>query len=244
MPVRNLKIPQSLINLGYNIPDIIDITDQLPKNPAYTWEQLTGIREEAALTDIVVHHTGVAKAVGCTAERHARNHINSKAIHAKGEPGIPYHIYIKEGQISQVNDLLAFVYGVGNNNPYTVHIVTEGDFTQDAFTETDRVALYVAILAVKSALPGIVRMKGHNEYNPTTCPAIDMNRVRADVATLEQRMKQVSTWEGRMEQVKPLYNQINYMTDLIKAGPDSGEAQWALSQLQEVVAVMKSKSLL
>lgn len=244
MPIRNLQLPASMKSLGYNVPEILDITDELPKNPAYTWAKLTGTRKEETLTDIVVHHTGMAKSLGCTAASHARSHINSKANHAKGDPGIPYHLYIKEGQIYQTNDLLDFTYGVASNNGYTVHIATEGNFTVDAFTETDRLALYAAILAVKVVLPGIVRIKGHNEYNPTACPAIDTNKVREDVAALEMRIQQSSSWDGKMEQVRKLVSQVNYMTNLIKAGPDDGNAHWAVNQLMDVVSIMQERKLL
>lgn len=241
MGIRNLKLPT---NLGFNVSEIEDITDQLPKNPAYTWAKLAGTRDPQALTDIVVHHTGVKKSAGCTAATHARNHINSTAYEEKGEPGIPYHIYINNGRIQQVNDLLDRTYGVASNNGYTVHIVTEGNFLYDSFTEIDRLALYAAILAVKAALPNVQHIKGHNEYNPTDCPAIDMNKVRQDMATIEQKMAQSSTWEGKMELVAKLYNQYNFMSDLIKVGPDDGNAQWAMNQLLEVVAIMKAQKLL
>jgi hypothetical protein len=235
--IRNLSL---LTTTGYNLQPIKDITDDLPKNKNYSWKQLCGERVPEQITTIVVHHTGSVKSIGADAARHAKNHIEGTSIHAKGEPGLPYHVYIKEGQIYQTNDLLDFVYGVSDNNGYTVHICTEGNFLYDAFTEVDRIALYASILSVKAVLP-IIDIKGHNELQAKACPAIDMNRVRDDIKTIEMRMQQQDTWEAKLVKIKRMINQFNFFTGLSNKGPTDGNAIWAVSQQMELYEVMKEK---
>lgn len=238
MGIRNLSLSTAI---EFNVDPIEDITDLLPVNKLYTWKQKCGERDPADLTCIVVHHTAVLKSVGATAAIHAKNHIEGKSIHETGEPGLPYHLYIKEGRIYQTNDLVDFVYGVANHNPYTVHICTEGNFLYDAFTETDRNALYAAIMAVKAVLP-IDTIKGHNELQAKACPAIDMNRVRSDIKNIEMRIERSKTQEARLARGYDVANQASYMYNLSRG--DDGDAAWAQHWLDEVHAIMKSKNLL
>ncbi|OAS19237.1 hypothetical protein A8708_26360 [Paenibacillus oryzisoli] len=227
---------------GYSLQPIKDITDELPKNKNYSWKQLCGERVPEQITTIVVHHTGSLKALGADAARHAKNHIEGTSIHVKGEPGLPYHVYCKEGQIYQTNDLLDFVYGVSDNNGYTVHICTEGNFLYDTFTELDRIALYAAILAVKAVLP-IVDIKGHNELQAKACPAIDMSRVRSDIKTIEMDIeRKQSTLEAQIERCFAVKNQAEFMYN--KAKLNDGDGVWARTWLDRVHAIMVEQKLL
>lgn len=238
MGIRNLTL---LTTTGFNLEPIRDITDDLPKNKNYTWKQLCGERVPEQITTIVVHHTGSLKSLGADAARHAKNHIEGTSIHAKGEPGLPYHVYIKEGKIQQANDLLDFLYGVSDNNGYTVHICTEGNFLYDAFTEMDRIALYGAIMAVKAVLP-IIDIKGHGELQAKACPAIDMNRVRSDIKTLEMEIERSKSVEAQIERCFAVKNQSEFMYN--KAKLNDGDGVWARHWLDSVHSIMKEKGLL
>lgn len=245
MSIRNLSL---LTTTGFKLDPIKDITDDLPRNKNYTWKQLCGERVPEQITTIVVHHTGSKKSLGADAARHAKNHIEGTSIHAKGEPGLPYHVYIKEGQIYQTNDLLDFIYGVSDNNGYTVHICTEGNFLYDAFTETDRNALYAAILAVKAVLP-ITDIKGHNELQAKACPALDMNRVRSDILNIEYRMAYEQSAAHKRTVALSIANQLVYQANLA-LGKDSygnpatpGNIEYGTNMLMELKQFMDDRGL-
>lgn len=237
--LRNIKLPT---NLGLNIPEIEDITDILPINPVHTWEQLKGKRALSSLTDIVVHHSGVKKEVGMTAVKHAKVHIAGKSIIPEGEPGLPYHMYIRDGRIYQTNDLLDFTYGVRNNNGCTVHICVEGDYRFDTLSEIDRQCLYGAILAVKAVLPNYKRLQGHGEYVATACPSIDMNRVRSDVAALEMHSIYKDSDAGQAATAYTIASRILDLYD--KAKGNSQYAAEARRKLLLLEPVCKQLNLL
>lgn len=248
MGIRNLQLPTNLPSNLSNIAPVIDITNQLPKNPSYTWAQLCGERDLNKLTDIVVHHSGMKKSLGCTAESHANSHIRLTKNEDNGDPGIPYHIYIGAG-IYQTNDLLDFIYGVSNNNGYTVHICVEGNFLYDAFTEMDRLHLYAAILSCKAVMPNFKSIKGHNEYNRTDCPAIDMNRVRADIQALEMQMQYEQSPQGYAKTAYSIGNQILYLYNLGNGKrPDgspatAGEKEWGIQVLLKLKPFMDQNNI-
>jgi hypothetical protein len=242
--MRNLTFPPTLVSeLG--VSQMLDITDQLPHNPAYTWAELAGARDLNDLTVIVLHHSGVPKSAGCTAERHATNHINGRAYEPKGEPGIPYHFYINNGQAYQVNDVLDRTYGVASNNAYTVHVCVEGEYYKtDQLSDADKNALLSVMLTVKAALPAFSAFKGHCELNPTDCPGYNYKAIIGQAQTLEQRLKSADTWSMKLNKVAAIVNEINYCNGLIKAGPDDGNALWAMQKQLELYDLMKQTGLL
>lgn len=188
-------------DLPYSVKPIIDITDQLPKNPKGDWLHMpirrkngqlaTGPRPFGDITHISVHHTAVE---GGTPEGHARYHIQ------KGDGGIAYHIYIKGDQIFQVNDLLAFTWHTQSNNYQTIGISVEGNFTKRDLTDAERKCLYAAIITVMQIfnIP-VENVKGHKEFYPTSCPGFDMNRVRKDVKDILMEIEYRKSEEYRTE---------------------------------------------
>lgn len=227
MSLRYLQLPSTITDkLG--VPPVVDMTDNLPKNPKNTWSQLAGTRNIADLTTIALHHDAWPKknTVGKytdmqLAAKMAYDHIANTSYDKTGEGGIPYHIWIRNGRIYQCNDLLDRVYGVGSNNAYTVHICVSGDyFNYDTLTDSDRNALYAAILMVKSILPNFKEIKAHKDFpsNKTDCPGYDVKRVKADVANIEMQLKavadpsqiKVNAYKST-EQHRYLYNQ--YISD-------------------------------
>ncbi|MFD0673917.1 peptidoglycan recognition family protein [Cohnella sp. GCM10027633] len=188
--MRNLKLAP---NISSNIPPIIDITDQLPKKAS--WESLKKkyivkgqwdgktyhqgkFRDPKDIDTIVIHHSGPPNG---TLQSHARFHAD------KWGAGIAYHICIDQDQIKQVNDLRSFTYHAGNNNTYTVGIEVNRDLSKVDLTPRERELLYAAILSVKAVLP-IKHIVGHREVSPTACPVTSMDRIRADILSMEEEM--------------------------------------------------------
>jgi hypothetical protein len=204
MSLRNLQIP-SAIQSKLGVAQIFDITDQLPKNPNYTWAQLAGVRDINNLTTIGIHHDAWPKKNRANvdditfAKEIAQDHIDYKGNEKKGDAGFPYHLWIRNGKIYQTNDILDRTYGIGGNNGYIVHICVSGDYySYDTLTDPDRNALYAAILAVKAVLPQYKGIVGHCELNPKNCPGFDHKRVKLDIPRLELEMKSA----GNASQVK------------------------------------------
>lgn len=235
--MRNISLIKSFTD---NLPPIIDITDQLPKKN--NWDNLksrliikgkwdgvtyrTGPREPEEIDTIVIHHAPPTRRI----EVHAKNHS------FKWGAGVCYHIGIDRGQIKQLNDLLAFTYHVGGHNTYTVGIVVNRDLREGDLTSLERELLYGAILSVKAILP-IKHIKGHGELDPTQCPCTSMNRIRADVMTLEQKLIFENSEQYAMETAYRVANQSAYLYGLMKNGSE-GEKIWARKQL------LKGKNML
>jgi hypothetical protein len=231
---------------------IIDITDKLPVNKNYTWQQLTGgPRDIAAITTIALHHDCYPKKnVANTSDMDlaisiAIDHIALTKNEPKGDAGFPYHIWIRNGQAYQTNDLLSFTYGVGSNNGYTVHICVSGEYKNtDVLTDADRKALYGAIVAVIGILPNYKEIKGHCELNSTDCPGYDHMRVKADISTLQMALIQHDTWAAKITKIGEIVNEINFCNDLIKKGEADGAAQWAMNKQLELRDLMIQTGLL
>lgn len=249
METRNIQIPQNLIDeLG--VPQLIDITDQLPKNRIKNWDQLNPQRKPEALTDIAWHHSAEFVADDISPETHALNHIKKTGDHATGEGGFPYQFYIKNGAIFQGNNILTFTYSISSNNYQTVNCCVEGCYAPDrgrpadVLSDENRRAMIALELTLRGIMPNYQRTNGHNFYKPTLCPGYSMTRFREETDTVAHRLNQQSTWMARMNKVNDLANQYEYMFNLMKVGESSGEAQWALNQLLEVRQIMIERKLL
>lgn len=248
--MRNLNItPDITSKLG--VPQIIDITDQLPVNKYYTWAQLAGTRDINALTTIAWHHDDIAKSLRTgwdstkVAKRIAENHIQLTKNEAKGDAGFPYHFWIRSGQIYQCNNVLDRTYGVGSNNGYTVHVCVSGSYAGvDTLDDADKRALQAVTLTLMRVLPNYQAIKAHSELNATNCPGYDYTTIRNETVNIDMKIKQESTWEGKIKKVNELANQYNYMFDLMKAGESDGNAQWAANRLLAVREIMLDQKLL
>jgi hypothetical protein len=237
--MRNIKVTKAL---PYNVPEIEDITDQLPKHRSYTWETMptrtvngkpiSGLRRYEDINTIVIHHT----ASEAPLVNQANYHIN-----AHGWPGLSYHIAISNGRIYQCNDLLAFTYHVANNNSYTIGIAVNGDLSKREMTSLERELLYAAILTVKGLFP-IKQILGHNELNNTSCPNASMNRIREDIKTLEVKIERAKSVQARRERATSVLNQVQYMYGLI--GSDDGTEEWSLSWFEVFYDFLKSKNMM
>lgn len=244
--MRNLMV---IPNIPYEVPQIIDITDSLPKRGSwetikkkYTvkghWDGVTyhtGFRKPEDIDTIVIHHSGSPEG---TLESHARYHAS------KWGAGLSYHVAIDGGLIKQTNNLLSFTYHAANHNTYTVAIMVNRDLSKKDLTDRERELLYAAILSVKAVLP-IKYIKGHNELCPTACPCTSMNRIRKDIMDLEQEIAYNQTEQKQDEIAFRIANQILYLYNLGKGkdanGRDAtpGQMEWAKKSLLKLEPEMR-----
>lgn len=224
-----ISLPSEITALWSNLPPIE--AANLSKHPKKTWEGIEGVRNAEDINSIIIHHT----ASEAPLDNQARYHINQH-----GWPGLSYHIIISGGKILQVNDLLLFTYHSSGNNDYSVSICIHGDLSKRDLMEEERKLLYAAILTVKKILP-IKQVLGHNQVNATSCPCIDMDKVRTDIGTIERKQ---TSWEARVKKWNEFVNEVNYLSGLIKLGPNDGDALWAMNVGSEAYQVFKDKKLL
>ncbi|RCW44210.1 peptidoglycan recognition protein family protein [Paenibacillus prosopidis] len=250
--MMTLKFPSNLSS-DFQGVQFIDIRDQLPVNPNYTWTQLAGVRDDEVLNTLVCHHDAIPKRMTTKysdiklASRIATAHINSKKNHPKGDAGFPYDLWIRNGNIYWCNDIEQREYGVASNNGYTVNVCVSGDyFHGDTLTPEDRRALYVAIIILKEALPAIEKIKGHGELVPTNCPGYGMNHVREDVSALEIKLELeeelANNLQGQLLNAAALNTRVN---DLYGKATAPGKFQEeAIRKLSRVADIMRSEGLL
>lgn len=235
-----------------------DIRGQLPVNPNYTWAQLAGVRDAAALNTTVCHHDGIPKAKSAKysdielAKRIATDHINSKKNHAKGDAGFPYDVWIRNGNLYWANDIEQREYGVAGNNGYTVNVCVSGDYYNgDVLSPEDRKALYAAVLMIKQALPAMKSLKGHGEIQPTNCPGYDVIQVRRDIIRIEMEIERANAPVKQEELAFRMANQVLYYYNMFNKGLDSqgnpvsdGQRKWALKQMMLLEPEMKKHGML
>lgn len=175
--MRNI---QAIQGLPFNVKPFIDITDTLPSRTPDPEQP----RTPEQITHISVHHSAVE---GGTIEGYANYHVNTlKWAH------IGYHMVVKGDQVYQTNDLLTFSYHTSGNNGYTLSVSVSGDLSKRPLTDDERKCLYAVILTYMSLfnIPA-QNVWGHNQFpdNKTSCPCIDMDKVREDIAKLQFQMK-------------------------------------------------------
>lgn len=235
-----------------NVPNslkgqVFDARGVLPTNSKYDWYKRTGIRNLINLTTIAVHHDALSKSSTSKysdielAKRIATSHINSEHNTKGGDPGNPYHIWIRNGVIYICNDLEAFTWGVASNNAYTVHICVSGNYAGiDTLEDRDRNALYAAILMTQSIVPSIIEVKGHKEITPTQCPGFEIRTVRTDLEQIKKEMMlQTELEQSEQAQYAKLYAAYGRITDLYKIAttnnPNQAEASRKLNIIVEAM---------
>jgi hypothetical protein len=232
---------------------IINLTDSLPVNKNYTWAELCGVRDPNKLTTIVIHHDALEKGKYANlsdtelASRIATGHIDKTGDHAKGEPGNPYHVWVRNGQAYQINNLLDFTYGVPSNNGYTVHVCVSGEYRYaDTITDADYNMLCTAIVSLLQfeQLPNLKIIKGHREMSPTVCPGIDLSKLRADVQNIQHWLEGNNLWDRKKEKIEFMGKQFKFLNENLKKGENDGLSQWAMYVYMDVYDYMKEKKYL
>lgn len=227
-----MKFPEHWSIQNNEVP-IIDVRTKLPVNKKYTWITRNGVRNLKNITTIVVHHDAISKSSTkqyndtTLASRIATSHINSPHNIPGGDPGFPYHAWVRNGNVYVCNDLEALTYGVANNNSYTLHISVSGNYAGvDTLEPRDRYALYAAILMVKELVPTADIIKAHKEITNTACPGFDINQVRNDILHIEEQLSAV-------EDSKPVraYAVVSRMNQLLTRVKDP---KWGYSATQKL----------
>lgn len=240
----DLLFTEDLIsNLG--VPQLVDIRDQLPVNPKYTWVQLAGVRPIEDLTTLVLHHDAISKTstAGTSdlqlATNIAKTHIRLTSNEKTGDAGFPYHIWIRNGRAYWCNNVLDRTYGVSSNNGYTVHVCVSGDYVNgDSLTEEDRRVLTAVCVDLSKQLPSYKLIKAHCELNPTACPGYDYARIRADVASYDQLVQ-----ARYVARVTAAYNTVMRFQDLYNKAKDPAFQfkDVALTKLEDIASYMVQK---
>jgi hypothetical protein len=178
--VQRMRNYQWIPSLPFNLKPILDITDTLMSKP----NDPNPLRLPTDIKYISIHHSAVE---GATIESYAKYHVKNQ-----GWFHIGYHTVIKGDQTYQTNDLLTFSYHTASHNAQTVSVSISGDLSKRPLSEVERNNLYGVILTYMElfGIP-VENVKGHNEFpdQKTSCPCIDMNKVRMDIAGLQFQMK-------------------------------------------------------
>lgn len=243
-------IPQKITS-SLGIPQVINVIEELPVNPKYSWAKLEVMkgnpRKIEDITTIVLHHCAISKAsVAGRSDMNlmtsiANTHIRSTKNRADGDGGFPYDFYIRNGNIYQTNDLRPLKFGVASNNSYTIHVCVSGDYaTTDVLTDPDRKALIGLVTALKIDLPSYKAIKAHKEIMPTSCPGYDYKKIREDITTFEMNLDYNETdkaYEARA------FTVATRILDLYNKGKDQNNKYQAEAQRKLLLLEDKCKEL-
>lgn len=251
-----IQLPQNLTSELQGV-QVIDVSDSLPVNPKYTWPERGGVRNIHDLTTIIFHHDAWPKTKSAKFTDQqllrviANDHIKSVKNIPGGDPGFPYHAWIRNGIIYLCNPPEWRLYGAKDNNHNTVHICLSGDYVNyDAMTDADKKAMYVAFFMFKSVLPAYQFLKGHKEVSATSCPGYDMLQVRKDIAVIQEEMNYVAAPQKKEEIAYRIAGQVDYLYKMVrgKMGDGSpaseGNRKWALNQLLKLEGTMRKEGML
>lgn len=246
-----------------NYPDsikavqIIDLRGKLPVNPKYTWKtyvpkdgsRKSGVRSLGDIKTVVLHHDGMAKSTTAMYSdlqlitNIAKSHINSKRNIPGGDPGAPYHMYVRNGKLYILNDVDDYLFGVSNNNGYTCHVCVGGNYADyDSLTDADRAALYAGVLLLEANMPAFVNIKAHRELDATACPGYDYSKVRNDIDAIKLAAAVTNTPNDAMAKV---YATKTRLDDLYKTATGTSKYnELAQKYLLKVNEFMKKENLL
>jgi hypothetical protein len=128
-------------------------------------------------------------------------------------------------------------YHAGNNNTYTIGIEVNRDLTKSDLTDEERNLLYAAILTVKSLFPTIKEIKGHRELPTaaTACPVTNMDRIRADIVSLEEQMEYNSSPSAEKVLAFAFASRVASLGDTLSSPTWGAEARRKLMLLADVM---------
>ncbi|MCP4199650.1 MAG: hypothetical protein GY762_21100 [Proteobacteria bacterium] len=185
---------------GLQPPEIIDIVDELPKNPTLRPYS----NRTQAISKLVVHHTDTPK--DFTVQKIADYHVFGKRSNKDEWPGIGYHYVITaEGTIywSQRHETRSYHVGPGNN--YCLGVSLIGRFLRKNYdgaeqspedqlptpAQVQSASHLIAWLMQELKVNEIANVVGHKEVSATTCPGDQWTRGVVWKETLHQRIQSV-----------------------------------------------------
>lgn len=216
------------IRKALNLPQVINITDDLPKHPTKKWPK----RSYDLLQGITVHHFASEAPI----INQAKYHIN-----AHDWVGLAYSVVIRDGQILQTNYLDDRTTHASGGNDISWGVCIGGDLSKRSMTDFERRALTGVCIALKELKDGLW-VKGHNQISKTSCPCTDMNRIREDISSMELNLAVSETPNDKLAQSFKVYTRV---VDLYKIASNPGkyqaEAQRKLSKIEDM---MKAEGIL
>jgi hypothetical protein len=211
-----------------NIPQVINITDQLPHHPTKRWPK----RDFNLLQGITVHHFASEAPI----VNQALYHIN-----AHGWAGIAYAVIIRDGQIFQTNYLDDRTTHASGGNDISWGVCIGGDLSKRSMTDFERRALSGVNLGLMEMKDNLW-VKGHNQISKTSCPCTDMNRIREDLMTAELNLALNDTPNDRLAKAVAVRTRVEdlYLTSQ-KVGKYQDEAY---KKLVRIEGILKAEGLM
>lgn len=225
-----LTLIPELLNSG--IPPIENIIDKLPNHPSKKYIK----RDLSKVTTLVVHHM----ASEAPLINQANYHVNGR-----GWARIGYHIVIANNKVYQTNYLDTESYHTSGHNRTGIGIAILGDLSKRNITQLERDLLTAVLVSLHALFPN-AQIKGHNQLTATSCPATDMNKIREDVSTLENKLELEAALnenlQGQLLNAAALHTRVN---DLYAKAAAPGKYQVeAIKKLSRVANIMRGEGLL
>lgn len=126
---------------------------------------------------LVIHHTGNNNNIKINTDYH----IDSNAWNWLG-----YAYYITNEMIYKIRGIEYKDAGVRGHNHHTCNIAVQGNYNNTNVSKGDMKALEWLIKHLKKSNSNIKYIKGHNEFNETTCPGKNIDVKLIEVNTKEE----------------------------------------------------------
>lgn len=224
-----------------NLPEIVDITDQLPKHPTKIWPK----RSIESIELSVQHHTASEAPLINQALYHINHH---------NWAGLAYTFVVDRGNIYQTNDLLSLTSHASGANTIGVGVCINGDLSKRPMIDFERRAIIGIHITLKKLLG--VEVMGHNEASKkyanhiTACPVISMDKLREDIMSVENEIAFNESPQKKEEIAFRLMNQMNYFYNLSRGkNPDGspateGNKAWGLNMILSMESEFRKRGFL
>ena len=113
------------------------------------------------LDTIVIHHTGNDNDIHTNTDYHMDNNRWSY---------LGYNYYVHNGIPVKVRGYQHQSAAVSDHNHHTISIAVQGNYDTNIPSQADMEAVQFIIDEIKKDLPHIKYIKGHREFNDTSCP--------------------------------------------------------------------------
>lgn len=238
--------------LTTSVPNLLDIRDRFKLGAGWenvplmraNGEKEIGLRPDDSIKRFSIHHSAVEGDIFGHEGYHVR----------KGYPGVAYHIYLKRERRMLCNHPLALTWHTQSNNYDTLSICIEGNYTARNLTEIERDNLNDMIFRLLPIFPNVSLedVRGHWEWtskSQTSCPGFDMNRVRSDVYSLQQRALFETSAARKKEMAFAVANQVMFQYNLMQgklsdgSPATPGQIGWSTETMMLLYPFMKERGL-
>lgn len=130
-------------------------------NFLYRYPSYLANNDISKLNSIAIHQTGNNNDIHVNTDYHIdKNRWN----------WLGYGFYISDGVIYKVRGYEYQNAAVSDHNHHVVSIAVQGNYDKDIPSQKDIEALKWLVNHIKTKVPSIENIKGHNFWNDTTCP--------------------------------------------------------------------------